>query len=316
MAAIRSIATKAGLKLADYVVTEAGFGADLGAEKFFDIKCREAGLKPAACVIVATVRALKIQRRRRQAGARRRKSRRARGAASPISSAISPMSRKFGVPVVVAINRFASDTEAEHELIARDGAREVRRRGGRLRPLGAGLAGRRGARAAGRRAGRPARRADFACSMTMRRPLWDKVRTIATRDLRRRRHRRRCVGPPPVSQICRRRATARCRSASPRRPIPSRPIRPARRAERTYCAGPRPAPQRRRRLRRRPARRHPDHARPSPRSRRRSDQAERRAASRGCFEGFPGPAGVPGDAPRFGGLKLTIVRAAAAPPRA
>ena len=54
------VATKAGLKLADYVVTEAGFGADLGAEKFFDIKCREAGLTPAACVIVATVRALKF----------------------------------------------------------------------------------------------------------------------------------------------------------------------------------------------------------------------------------------------------------------
>ena len=60
MAATRSIATKTALKLADYVVTEAGFGADLGAEKFFDIKCRKAGLKPAAAVIVATVRALKM----------------------------------------------------------------------------------------------------------------------------------------------------------------------------------------------------------------------------------------------------------------
>ena len=60
MAAIRSSATRAALRLADYVVTEAGFGADLGAEKFFDIKCRQAGLKPAGAVVVATARALKM----------------------------------------------------------------------------------------------------------------------------------------------------------------------------------------------------------------------------------------------------------------
>ena len=64
------IATRAGLKLADYVVTEAGFGADLGAEKFFDIKCRKAGLEPSAAVLVATVRALKMPWGRRQGCAR------------------------------------------------------------------------------------------------------------------------------------------------------------------------------------------------------------------------------------------------------
>ena len=71
------IATQAGLKLADYVVTEAGFGADLGAEKFFDIKCRKAGLRPAAAVIVATVRAIKIHGGIVQGRAQEGKSRRA-----------------------------------------------------------------------------------------------------------------------------------------------------------------------------------------------------------------------------------------------
>jgi formate--tetrahydrofolate ligase len=110
------VATKTGLKLADYVVTEAGFGADLGAEKFFNIKCREAGLKPAACVIVATVRALKFN-----GGI-------AKGALGienlpALTAGLANLERhianvgKFGVPVVVAINRFDSDTAAELELI-------------------------------------------------------------------------------------------------------------------------------------------------------------------------------------------------------
>jgi formate--tetrahydrofolate ligase len=111
------IATCAGLKLADYVVTEAGFGADLGAEKFFDIKCRAAGLKPAACVIVATVRALKFN-----GGADKA----ALGAENLIAltAGLPNLERhianvgKFGVPVVVALNRFATDTQAELDLIS------------------------------------------------------------------------------------------------------------------------------------------------------------------------------------------------------
>ena len=110
------IATKAGLKMADYVVTEAGFGADLGAEKFFDIKCRSAGLNPDVAVIVATTRALKMH-----------------GGVSKedldkedlvaLSEGCSNLVRhienvkSFGVPVVVGINRFTSDTDAEIELI-------------------------------------------------------------------------------------------------------------------------------------------------------------------------------------------------------
>ncbi|SIQ65747.1 formate--tetrahydrofolate ligase [Bosea sp. TND4EK4] len=110
------IATKAALKLADYVVTEAGFGADLGAEKFFDIKCRKAGLKPAAAVVVATVRALKMHGglARDALGGEDLKALEA-GLAN-LARHVGNI-RKFGVPPIVAINNFTSDTAAEHELI-------------------------------------------------------------------------------------------------------------------------------------------------------------------------------------------------------
>ncbi|MVA81304.1 formate--tetrahydrofolate ligase [Agrobacterium vitis] len=106
------VATRAALKLADYVVTEAGFGADLGAEKFFDIKCRKAGLRPAAAVIVATVRALKMnggvaktELGREDVGAL------VRGAVN-LGRHVENV-RGFDVPVIVAINHFLSDTPAE-----------------------------------------------------------------------------------------------------------------------------------------------------------------------------------------------------------
>ncbi|MCH8926227.1 MAG: formate--tetrahydrofolate ligase [Proteobacteria bacterium] len=112
------IATKAALKLADYVVTEAGFGADLGAEKFFDIKCRKAGLDPAATVIVATVRALKMH------GGVGKADLGAENVAA-VAAGCANLKRHvdnvtgFGVPVVVAINRFLSDTDAEIEAVRR-----------------------------------------------------------------------------------------------------------------------------------------------------------------------------------------------------
>jgi formate--tetrahydrofolate ligase len=110
------IATRAGLKLADFVVTEAGFGADLGAEKFFDIKCRKAGLKPAAAVIVATMRALKMHGGvpRDQLGTEDLPALR-RGLAN-LDRHVRNVA-KFGVPAVVAINTFPTDTDAEHELV-------------------------------------------------------------------------------------------------------------------------------------------------------------------------------------------------------
>ena len=106
------IATKAGLKLADYVVTEAGFGADLGAEKFFDIKCRKAGLTPSVTVIVATIRALKMH------GGVAKDDLKAENVAA-VEKGFENLKRhignvrKFGVPVLVSINKFSSDTAAE-----------------------------------------------------------------------------------------------------------------------------------------------------------------------------------------------------------
>lgn len=110
------IATRAALKLADYVVTEAGFGADLGAEKFFDIKCRKAGLKPDVAVVVATVRALKMHGgvARDMLGKENLKALEA--GLSNLARHVENV-RKFGVPAIVAINHFTSDTPAEHALI-------------------------------------------------------------------------------------------------------------------------------------------------------------------------------------------------------
>ena len=106
-------------------MTEAGFGADLGAEKFFDIKCRKAGLHPDAAVIVATVRALKMQRRRRAAPTSApRTSRRCASGCANLGRHIANV-RGFGVPAVVAINHFHGDTEAEIAAV-----RGLRRRHG------------------------------------------------------------------------------------------------------------------------------------------------------------------------------------------
>lgn len=112
------IATKLGLKLADYLVTEAGFGADLGAEKFYDLKCRYGGLKPEATVIVATVRALKMNGGvpKDQLGTEDLEAL-ARGIVN-LEKHIENMG-KFGVPTVVAINRFPTDSEAELEFVRR-----------------------------------------------------------------------------------------------------------------------------------------------------------------------------------------------------
>lgn len=110
------IATRAALKLGDYVVTEAGFGADLGAEKFFDIKCRKAGLKPAAAVVVATVRALKMHGGVAKDDLGQENLKALEAGLSNLTRHVNNV-RKFGVPPIVAINNFATDTAAEHELI-------------------------------------------------------------------------------------------------------------------------------------------------------------------------------------------------------
>jgi len=110
------IATRLGLKLADVVVTEAGFGADLGGEKFLDIKCRVAGLRPACCVVVATLRALKMHGGVAKADlSREDPAAVARGLAN-LDRHVENMG-KFGLPVVVALNRFTSDTDAEFAVV-------------------------------------------------------------------------------------------------------------------------------------------------------------------------------------------------------
>ncbi len=106
------IATKTALKLGDYVVTEAGFGADLGAEKFFDIKCRKAGLTPAAAVIVATVRAMKMNGGVAKADLGTENVAAVQKGCPNLGRHIANV-KGFGVPVVVAINHFYSDTDAE-----------------------------------------------------------------------------------------------------------------------------------------------------------------------------------------------------------
>ncbi len=110
------VATRAALKLADYVVTEAGFGADLGAEKFFDIKCRKAGLKPAVAVIVATVRALKMHGGVAKAALGAEDLAAVKKGLANLERHVANV-RKFGLDVVVAVNRFDADTEAELELV-------------------------------------------------------------------------------------------------------------------------------------------------------------------------------------------------------
>ena len=110
------IATTTALKLADYVVTEAGFGADLGAEKFFDIKCRKAGLKPSAAVIVATVRAMKMNGGVAKADLGAENVEAVKSGCPNLGRHISNV-KSFGVPVVVAINHFVSDTDAEVQAV-------------------------------------------------------------------------------------------------------------------------------------------------------------------------------------------------------
>ena len=172
------MATRTALRLADYVVTEAGFGADLGAEKFIDIKCRKAGLAPSVAVVVATVRALKyhggvalVDLQRQDLAALER------GMAN-LQRHLHNLREVFGLPCVVAINHFASDTEAEHALL-----RE------RLAALGVSVHTARHWAEGGRGAAELAHEVVRLCEQpsTLRfayedaDPLWEKLRKLATR---------------------------------------------------------------------------------------------------------------------------------------
>jgi formate--tetrahydrofolate ligase len=170
------MATTTALKLGEYVVTEAGFGADLGAEKFFDIKCRKAGLTPAAAVVVATVRALKMH-----GGVAKEDL--GRENVEALAKGFTNMARhvenvgKFGVPVVVAINRFDSDTAAEHDLI-RQKCAEI---GVEAVLCSHWADGGKGAEKLAHAVVKLAEsgKANFRTLYPDELPLWDKVRTIA-----------------------------------------------------------------------------------------------------------------------------------------
>ena len=110
------LATKTALKLADYVVTEAGFGADLGAEKFFDIKCRKANLSPSAAVIVATIRAIKMHGGVAKEDLNKENLKAVEAGLANLGRHIKNV-ESFGVPAVVAVNNFTSDTEAEFQIV-------------------------------------------------------------------------------------------------------------------------------------------------------------------------------------------------------
>ena len=114
------VATRTALALGDYVVTEAGFGADLGAEKFLDIKCRFAGLNPSACVVVATVRALKMHGGVAKADLARENLSALEAGLPNLLRHVRNMREVYGLPTVVALNRFPTDTDAEIALVMKE----------------------------------------------------------------------------------------------------------------------------------------------------------------------------------------------------
>jgi formate--tetrahydrofolate ligase len=170
------MATTTALKLADYVVTEAGFGADLGAEKFFDIKCRKAGLDPAVAVIVATVRALKMHGGVVKEDLRKENVLALRKGLANLGRHIENI-KKFGVPITVAINHFMTDTEAEIDAV-KDYCREHHVEAFKCTHWAHGA---KGAEALARHVAELADKGttQFTPIYGEDMPLWDKIRTIA-----------------------------------------------------------------------------------------------------------------------------------------
>jgi formate--tetrahydrofolate ligase len=172
------IATRSALKLADYVVTEAGFGADLGAEKFIDIKCRKAGLKPAAAVVVTTVRALKFHGGMELADLKNENLDALGKGLVNLERHIDNVRNNYGLPCTVAINRRAEDSEREIRLIVeRIGRQDVR-----AIPATHFVDGGRGALELGREVLRlTAQPSSFRYVYEESATLWDKMKAIATR---------------------------------------------------------------------------------------------------------------------------------------
>jgi formate--tetrahydrofolate ligase len=171
------LATTTALKLGDYVVTEAGFGADLGAEKFLDIKCRKAGLKPDCVVLVATIRALKMHGGVAKEELKKENLEALKKGLSNLQRHVSNV-KKFGLPAVVSINRFSADTPAEIELVKKACA-ELGVEAFMADHWAAGGAGAADvARAVVKMCDE--KKADFKFLYPDDMPLWDKIKTIAT----------------------------------------------------------------------------------------------------------------------------------------
>ena len=175
------IATKTALKLADYVVTEAGFGADLGAEKFVDIKCRKSGLRPDAVVIVATIRALKYHGGVDVKEVNKENLAALEKGVANLERHVNNVRNHYGLPCVVSINHFTFDTDAEIELLKKKMVRTSP--GAARKALGEG----------GEGAAEVAKTVvdliekgsnPFKFVYEDDVPLWDKIKTIATTHLR------------------------------------------------------------------------------------------------------------------------------------
>lgn len=218
------LATKTALKIADYVVTEAGFGADLGAEKFFDIKCRKAGLKPSAAVIVATIRALKMHGGVDKADLGTANPEAVRKGGVNLARHIENV-RQFGVPVVVAINQFITDTDEEMAMV-----KEIAEAAGAEAVLCSHWANGSAGRARSSRSPRAVRPTSRRSMKTACRCSRRSTRSPSASTARPRR--RRTAACATSSRAGKRTASAICRSAWPRRSTASRPTR--------RCAAPRP----------------------------------------------------------------------------
>ena len=254
------MATRTALKLADYVVTEAGFGADLGAEKFFDIKCRAAGLKPSAAVIVATIRALKMHGGVAKDALGKPNVEALKKGCANLGRHIDNV-KQFGVPVVVAINHFTSDTAeeiaavqefarshgveailCEHWAKGSEGTEELAQAVVRLCESGA---------------------AQFAPLYEDELPLWEKINADRHAHLPRRGGGRRQEDPRPAARMGQGRLQPLPRLHGEDAIFLLHRPESARRADPPRRADPRGAAFRRRRLRRGDLRGDHDHARPA-----------------------------------------------------
>ncbi len=271
------LATTTALKLADYVVTEAGFGADLGGEKFIDIKCRKTGLAPDCVVLVATIRALKMHGGVKKEDLKTENLQALEAGMSNLQRHVENV-QKFGLVPVISINRFSADTPAEIELVKKACAKlGVEAADGR--PLGDGWRRRR-RRGAGGGQDHRVRPQQAQAALSRRDAAARKDPHHRPRNLSRQGHRGGQGGARPARLV---RGDGLRQAAGVHRQDPVQLLhqpRPQGRAGRSHHPGARGSAVRRRGVRRGDLRRHHDHARPAQGSRRRFDRCRSRRQDR------------------------------------